>query len=145
MPVILLHHYSWHCLITWRAPVHVQHVSSVFSIMGTPYYPHNNGKVKAMVKFMKKLSKYHGVGNILTKISSVRHWCNTGTLLSTEMAYPHYYDTKLQSSDKEFLLSTPLCPSFYPTKHPTPIDLAADTYIRASTKPLLINKIETPT
>ena len=53
----------------------------------------SSGKVKVMVKFTKILSKYHGVGNILTKISSVRHYCNTGTLLSTEMAYPHYYTT----------------------------------------------------
>ena len=134
--------------IVWSHGV-PQFMSSMFHQFSQQWGHHitltcSSAKVKVMVKFTKILSKYHGVGNILTKISSVRHCCNTGTLLSTEMAYPHYYDTKLQSSDKESLLSTPLSPSFYPTKHPTPIDLAADTYTRASTRPCWSTRLRHP-
>ena len=58
--------------------------------VSTPHYPQSNGKVEVMVKSMKKLSEYLGMGDLLTTISSVEHCCNTGILLPIEMAYPQH-------------------------------------------------------
>ena len=57
-----------------------------------PHYPQSDGKVEVMVKSMKTLSEYHGLGDLLTMISSVEHMhcCNTGTFFPAEMAYPQH-------------------------------------------------------
>ena len=46
-------------------------------------------KWKQLYNPWKRSSGHHGMGDLSVMISSVGHCCNTGTLLPTEMGYPH--------------------------------------------------------